>query len=248
MKWIKKLALGISVLGVIGFALADDAKTTGQPDAKGDGKFKIATSGGSTFLLDQNTGATWNLMARKDGSPVWCPLTKSNTAEQLVPVPSALSEPIKNSIPPRIALAKEGYTRVKLIRTGIGILAVKATIGDTEVRLALDTGANSLSLDRQRTAHLKLKWAEEVRGPFDDPTQTGGSTIVRNLKIGKFHVEKWRALAFDLRAHNDVSVRAGVEPFDGVLGVDILDACLAVIDFKSNDLYMYVGNPEESGG
>jgi len=61
---------------------------------------------------------------------------------------------------------------------------------------------------------------------------------VESFKVGTVDINKLYVREYDMSEVNRELERAGDLPVDGVLGADILTAYLAVIDYRSNNLFL----------
>jgi hypothetical protein len=141
--------------------------------------------------------------------------------------------------PLQVALEKEGYARVKLKRRKSGYLAVAGRVNRKEFNLLIDTGAPVTHLDRKRTERLGLKW--EVQGGGLEPAlekRPALHAFVDSIELGTFRTGRLKVGEHDLSENNRRVGEYGDPPSDGLLGADILAPNLAVIDYKSCELFV----------
>jgi hypothetical protein len=138
-----------------------------------------------------------------------------------------------NSILGRI-LEIDGYQRLKLDRMK-GYRCLVANVNNREVRLLLDTGAPVTALDRKRTAHLGLEWQyAELNGDW--------SCYLPAMQVGPMRAVHFVVFHDDLGYFNEKLKKHGIPAIDGLLGADVLEQGEAIIDYRSNDLYVRVQN------
>jgi Aspartyl protease len=147
-----------------------------------------------------------------------------------------------NSILGRI-LELNGYRPVKLDRAPAGYLLVTARIGDGAVSLVLDTGAPGTWLDRKQTQRLGIEWrdppTDALRSIYSPTTvATGWYCYLPSIQVGTFRTEGLRVNNDDLTNFNRRLKDDGHPPVDGLLGADILERGQAIIDYRSNVLYL----------
>ena len=107
-------------------------------------------------------------------------------------------------------------------------------------RLMVDTGAPATYLDRSRAAALDLKWQELERSATTDaPRRRRTFTSVDLLRLPSLRVGPLTIWSTDsLVKVNEAIAGLGGDPFDGLLGTDVLGVGAAVIDYPTQRLYL----------
>ncbi len=139
-------------------------------------------------------------------------------------------------------LKQNDYTRIPLSRSGVGHFHTEGFLNDRPITVLIDTGASStvFSLDLARDMNL----------PMMKLSMFGGGAGAAQLEIHQIEAERFllgritpkvRALlAMDLSHVNQALSLKGFAPVDAILGVDVLEAHSAVIDYGSSSLYLKV--------
>jgi hypothetical protein len=145
-----------------------------------------------------------------------------------------------------------GYKAVPIERMKCGLYRVGARVGSADVSLLLDTGSAQTRLDRKRCLHINLPWRRAlfVAEPgavylhSGTPYVLGADTPV---KIGDVPALHGAIYEHDLSASNKKLAMHGDEPIDGLLGADILNAHLCIIDLRRSRLYLARGHEKADG-
>lgn len=139
-------------------------------------------------------------------------------------------------------LDQHGYHRIPLSRSGVGHFHTAGFLNDRPISVLIDTGAAStvFSLDLGRDMDL----------PMTKLSMFGGGAGAAQLEIHQIRDARFvigdisprvRALlAMDLSHVNQALALKGSSPVDAILGVDVLEAHSAVIDYGSSSLYLKV--------
>jgi predicted aspartyl protease len=138
------------------------------------------------------------------------------------------------------ALKAAGYQSVPLEQV-LGWRVVNAKIAGSPVRLLLDTGSPGTRLDRSRAKSIRLEWraTSDSTGDVNADGTNLETCLIPRLDAGEVSLPSVRAWAFDLKHFNEDLQEAGEKRLlDGVMGSDILLKYKAVIDLKSNRLYL----------
>jgi hypothetical protein len=233
--------LGCSVGGMV--LLLGCRWLLGQGDPSGALR-PVKEADNSTILRNDTSGGTWTQF-RRDGFAVWSPLPrlqKSGTATSRVidnaPHGRAMSSP--RAVLLRKVLEQDGYSRVKLDRLKCGYLAVKTVVNGKSLYLAIDTGAPNTTLDPKRAEHLALPWQfYKFTDRPDDPAQEWSRfSHIDSIEFGAFRHGKLRVGGHDMSEINR-RLEYYMDPqLDGVIGADLLETGLAILDYKTYDLYL----------
>jgi Aspartyl protease len=142
---------------------------------------------------------------------------------------------------PVAAWDMSGYIEVPLSQTKTGSFQVEVEIGTERLNMLLDTGAESVILDRKVvTERLKSPLNEsQIKGStIGAASVTTHSTPLPPLKIGPFTSDSCEALVVDLSHPNEARSSFGVPRIDGILGSPFLRTHKAVIDYPRKRLFL----------
>ena len=139
-------------------------------------------------------------------------------------------------------LKRNDYTRVPLYRSGVGHFHTDGSLNERRISVLIDTGAAStvFSYDLVRRMGLPMTKLQMFGGG------AGAAKLdVHQIQEGRFVIgdilPKVRALlAMDLSHVNEALALRNSTPVDAVLGVDVLEAHAAVIDYGSSSLYLKI--------
>jgi Aspartyl protease len=138
------------------------------------------------------------------------------------------------------ALKAAGYQSVPLEQV-LGYRVVNAKIAGSPVRLLLDTGSYPSALDRRRTKSIRLEWraAPGSRGAENADRTKLETCVIPRLDAEEVSLRSVRAWAWDMEALNQGLQEWGEKRLvDGIMGLDTLLKYKAVIDLRSNRLYL----------
>jgi predicted aspartyl protease len=137
-------------------------------------------------------------------------------------------------------LESEGFTRIELDRSGLGHFHTSGTLNGRELSIVIDTGAAStvFSFDIAREMGLTLNKLEMLGGGAGSARMEIHEIAGAEFRLSNV-VPRTRGLyAMDLSHVNEAAMMKGSGPIDAVLGVDVLEAHSAVIDYGSNSLFL----------
>ncbi|HVF51715.1 MAG TPA: retropepsin-like aspartic protease [Pyrinomonadaceae bacterium] len=137
-------------------------------------------------------------------------------------------------------LMQNGFARIPLSRSGVGHFHTEGRLNGRPVAVLIDTGAAS--------SVFSFDVAREMGLPLTKLPMYGGGAGAAKLEIHQIQeaqfvigdiTPKARALlTMDLSHVNQALALKGSSPIDAVLGVDVLEAHSAVIDYGSSSLYL----------
>jgi len=150
------------------------------------------------------------------------------------PVDRALHEAVATE------LVARGHASADLDLHARMYLATDASIHDRDLRWMVDTGAPATFLDRRRTEGLGLEWSELERRPTpESPPRPYAFADIELLRLQSMKVGPLRVWSTDsLSKVNESIADFGGDPFDGLLGTDVLIAGHAVIDYPTQRLLL----------
>lgn len=126
-------------------------------------------------------------------------------------------------------------------------LLVEAKAGRRKIRLIVDTGASRTVFDKTRMEQLFPNQVIEQSNALTTGLGTnsfpGATAKISSLRLGGLKINNLPVLVLDLSHVNASYMALGFEPFDGVLGSDLMLEYNALIDFQTSMLHF---NIEES--
>tara|TARA_B110000003_G_scaffold232311_1_gene235171 strand:+ start:65 stop:505 length:441 start_codon:yes stop_codon:yes gene_type:complete len=132
-----------------------------------------------------------------------------------------------------------GYISVKLIFLETKHYLIEAKINSIDGRFILDTGASNscicTSLENKFKVISKLS-KEKASSANSEMTQTKISKS-NVIQIGKWE-DKINLITFDMNHINNALIEKKIDPIDGIVGADVLKKSKAVLDYKTNRLYL----------
>ncbi|MDB2648034.1 retroviral-like aspartic protease family protein [Flavobacteriaceae bacterium] len=136
-------------------------------------------------------------------------------------------------------LKNDGYFSIKLVFLETKHYLIEAKINGVKGRFILDTGASNSCIctsleDRFKVISKESK--EKASSANSEMTHTKISK--RNvIQIGKWE-DKINLISFDMNHINNALSQKKIDPIDGIVGADILKKSKAILDYKSNKLYL----------
>jgi hypothetical protein len=136
-------------------------------------------------------------------------------------------------------LKTSGYCSVKLIFLETKHYLMEAKVNSVSGRFILDTGASNscvcMSLE-DKFKVISQKSKEKASSANSEMTHTKISKS-NAIQIGKWE-DKIDLISFDMNHINNALSQKRVTPIDGILGADILKKSKAILDYKTNRLYL----------
>lgn len=137
-------------------------------------------------------------------------------------------------------LLNQGYVKIKLKFTKTNHFEIKAIINGVKGKFILDTGASNscIGFDAVETFNLTVENSDVKAagaGAIDMHTKLSKKNIV---KIGKWKIDKFVLILFNLTHVNTALVNHNSNPVDGIIGADILKKGKAIIDYQKKYLYL----------
>jgi predicted aspartyl protease len=138
------------------------------------------------------------------------------------------------------SLLAGGFTLVPLTFRNLQI-EVPATVNGRPALFMLDTGGPVTVLDAGQAASLGVNVREKILEARD----IGGKrralsfTIIGALRIGDFGLANMEVGVTDLKQLNELRAQAGLPTVHGMLGPEVLDRGLGIIDCANLRLYLY---------
>ena len=136
-------------------------------------------------------------------------------------------------------LKTSGYISVKLIFLKTKHYLIEARINGINGRFILDTGASSSCICTSLEDKFKVISEENKEKASSATSQMKHTKISRSnaIQIGKWN-SKTSLITFDMSHINTALSEKKINPIDGIIGADILKKSKAILDYKSNKLYL----------
>ena len=136
-------------------------------------------------------------------------------------------------------LKSEGYSSVKLIFLETKHYLIEAKVNDIEGRFILDTGASNSCICTSLEDKFKVISKESKEKASSATSQMTHTKISKSntIQIGKWE-DKINIITFDMNHINNSLSEKKIDPIDGIMGADILKKSKAILDYKSNKLYL----------
>ena len=136
-------------------------------------------------------------------------------------------------------LKNDGYSSVKLIFSKTKHYLIEAKINSITGRFILDTGASNSCICTSLEDKFKVISKEsKEKASSANSEMTNTKISKRNtIQIGKWE-DKINLITFDMGHINNALSQKKIDPIDGIVGSDILKNSKAILDYKSNKLYL----------
>ena len=136
-------------------------------------------------------------------------------------------------------LKSEGYSSVKLIFLETKHYLIEAKVNGIKGRFILDTGASNSCICTSLEDKFKVISKESKEKASSATSQMTNTKISRSnaIQIGKWE-DKVNLITFDMNHINNALSQKKIDPIDGIIGADILKKSKAILDYKSNKLYL----------
>ena len=136
-------------------------------------------------------------------------------------------------------LKNEGYCSVKLVFLETKHYLIDAKINGIWGRFILDTGASNSCI----CTSLEKKF--EVISEDSKEKASSANSEMAHTKISKrnlIQIGKWEdiinLITFDMNHINTALSEKKINPIDGIIGANVLKKAKAILDYKSNKLYL----------
>ena len=136
-------------------------------------------------------------------------------------------------------LKSKGYSSVKLIFLETKHYLIEAMVNSIKGRFILDTGASNSCICISLENKFKVISKESKEKASSANSEMTHTKISKNNAI---HIGKWEdkinLISFDMNHINNALSQKKVPPIDGIVGADILKKSKAILDYKTNRLYL----------
>ena len=136
-------------------------------------------------------------------------------------------------------LKSEGYSSVKLIFLKTKHYLIEAKVNSITGRFILDTGASNSCI----CTSLEDKF--KVISEYSKEKASSANSEMNHTKVSKrnvIQIGKWNSnaslITFDMNHINNALSQKKIDSIDGIVGADILKKSKAILDYKSNKLYL----------
>ena len=136
-------------------------------------------------------------------------------------------------------LKNDGYCSVKLVFLETKHYLIDSKINGIWGRFILDTGASNSCI----CTSLEKKF--EVISEDSKEKASSANSEMAHTKISKrnlIQIGKWEGIinliTFDMNHINTALSEKKINPIDGIIGANVLKKAKAILDYKSNKLYL----------
>jgi hypothetical protein len=136
-------------------------------------------------------------------------------------------------------LKDSGYISVKLNFLKTKHYSLTATINGKSGRFILDTGASNSCICNTLEINFNIISKETTEKASSATSQMTHTKISKSntIQIGKWE-NKINLITFDMSHINNALSEKKINPIDGIIGADILKKSKAILNYKSNKLYL----------
>jgi hypothetical protein len=136
-------------------------------------------------------------------------------------------------------LKNEGYSSVKLTFLRTKHYLIEAKVNGIKGKFILDTGASNSCICTSLENKFKVISKENKEKASSATSQMTHTKISKSntIQISKWE-DKINLISFDMNHINNALSQKKVPPIDGIIGADILKKSRAILDYKSNKLYL----------
>ena len=136
-------------------------------------------------------------------------------------------------------LKNDGYFSIKLVFLETKHYLIEAKVNVIIGKFILDTGASNSCI----CTSLEDKF--KVISEDSKEKASSANSEMTHTKISKrnvIQIGKWNSnaslITFDMSHINNALSQKKIDPIDGIIGADILKKSKAILDYKSNKLYL----------
>jgi hypothetical protein len=136
-------------------------------------------------------------------------------------------------------LKESGYISVKLNFLKTKHYSLNATINGINGKFILDTGASSSCICTSLENNFNIISKETMEKASSATSKINNTKISKNntIQIGKWE-NKINLITFDMSHINHALNEKKINSVSGIIGADILKKSKAILDYKSNKLYL----------
>ena len=136
-------------------------------------------------------------------------------------------------------LKRKGYSSVKLIFLETKHYLIEAKVNSVSGRFILDTGASNSCVCTSLENNFNIISQETIEKASSATNEISNTKISKNntIQIGKWK-NKISLITFDMSYINHALNEKKIDSVSGIIGADILKKSKAILDYKSNKLYL----------
>ncbi len=136
-------------------------------------------------------------------------------------------------------LKESGYISVKLNFLKTKHYSLEANINGINGKFILDTGASNSCICYSLENNFNIISKETIKKASSATSEISNTKISKNntIQIGRWET-KINIITFDMSHINNALSEKKINSVSGIIGADILKKSKAIIDYKSNNLYL----------
>ena len=136
-------------------------------------------------------------------------------------------------------LKKSGYMNINLDFLKTKHYSLEAKINGIKGKFILDTGASNSCICTSLENNFKIISKETIKNASSATSEISNTKISKNnkIQIGKWE-NKINLITFDMSHINHALSEKKIDSVSGIIGADILKKSKAILDYKSNNLYL----------
>ena len=136
-------------------------------------------------------------------------------------------------------LKDTGYISVKLDFLKTKHYSLEVKINGIKGKFILDTGASNSCICTTLESNFNIISKETIEKASSATSEIGNTKISKNntIQIGKWE-NKINLLTFDMSHINHALNEKKINSVSGIIGADVLKKSKAILDYKSNKLYL----------
>jgi hypothetical protein len=136
-------------------------------------------------------------------------------------------------------LKESGYISIKLNFLKTKHYSLEANINGINGKFILDTGASNSCICSSLENNFNIISKKTIEKASSATSEINNTKISKNntIQIGKWE-NKINLIIFDMSHINHALDEKKINPIDGIIGADILKKSKAILDYKSNKLYL----------
>jgi len=136
-------------------------------------------------------------------------------------------------------LKNGGYSSVKLIFLKTKHYLIEVKVNSITGRFILDTGASNSCICTSLEDKFKvISYDSKEKASSANSEMTNTKISRRNaVQIGKWE-DEINLITFDMNHINSALSQKKIDPIDGIIGADVLKKSKAILDYKSNKLFL----------
>ncbi len=137
-------------------------------------------------------------------------------------------------------LLAQGYYPIALNKSTTNHFLIKGKVNGYSVNFVLDTGASGSCLDGHRVEKLGLttEASDEKATGLGISEMEKSEVLIEELLLSIFHKTNYTMAVIDLSHVNYALENAALERIDGIIGADFMMEYQAVIDYKTEQMYL----------